>query len=497
MFAQTRLILANDLRLVWRGLASGGRTRKAALPSLLLLAGHAAAFFVFTTLDRPIPLAVESLLWTFCTLIMVSVAINHATAALYERADFDLLLGAPVAPGAILLARLFSIVASALLGVSLFVLPAINGAAFAHDARYFAAYPTWLLLGAIAAATGVGLTLVLVRWLGLRRARTAAHIAAALAASTLFIASQVPAALAGGARSAWIETLLAIFRHPVLATLPHAARGNSAALGALAVVAVVACAVVTRSMERAFLSGSQEAASFRSSRPARPGRRTHRWTAGLFAATFRKDLRLILRDPLLLAQVLPSAFYFAPVFVVLMMRPNGGLPLLAPLGLLLATQFSKLLALVATAGDEGWDLIRLSPASELRVRLAKLAAGLAAPLALALVLWLVIGVAGHPWLALVSLVTGTATAAACAWIQVTDVRPSPRQDVFKIHYKRSFGRGLWRTVLINVLMSLGAAALGCLAYGWALPGAFLVTLTVVAVAAVFTCVQPRSIPEAT
>ena len=194
-----------------------------------------------------------------------------------------------------------------------------------------------------------------------------------------------------------------------------------------------------------------------------------------------------MRDPLLLSQVLPSILYLLPALLGL--YTTLGMATLAPLSVLVAGQLSAQFALVATAGEEGWDLIRMSPAPERRLRLAKMAAGIALPLALAAALCLALAIAGRPWLALFSLSVSTLCAIGGAWLQISHVRPSPRHDVVRSRLKNSPGRLFGGMAL----MASGATAAGFYAHGNWFGGGMALAVCLVGFAGILALVKLRAL----
>lgn len=482
--AQTRLILHNDLRLLWRELRAGKWRLfgSGILIGVVLLVLHAISLLGFSMAKSPPPVAVETLIWAFFSFSMLGAAMTHAIGLLFERADFDLLLTAPIQPRAVLLARLASIATSSAFGVALLMVPLLNGAAFGLGPAYLAGYVTWFLCAAIAGSVAVGLTLAIVRVLGVRRARVTVQVLAALLGATVYLASQLGHLVPSEAGLGGLKRLAGVFKYPAVNVVGQAGHGDVRALAILAVIASVVVAFTTALLARVFVGGTQDAAVVEPRR--KQTSHAHRWTDGLLAATFRKDLRLILRDPLLLAQILPSAVYFIPALFVF--GRTSGVALLAPFSVLVATQFSMQLTHVAAAGEECWDLIRMSPSPELRLRLAKMGAGLALPVALAVVLCLILAGAGRPWIALVSLLTAVATAATCAWLAVLDIRPTPRKDVLKRGARGGPSHGIARGIVSAALMFTAAGAVGLLASGYLLLGGCLIGLVSVGIAACFT-----------
>ncbi|MBL9190709.1 MAG: hypothetical protein JNJ82_00045 [Opitutaceae bacterium] len=480
LVSQTLLILRNDLRINWREFRSGRLSVGLIVIGLLLILGHVIAFLVFLRLKQPPPIALEAFGWAFFGLIMLSAAMTQSIGLLYERADFDLLLSSPVQPRAVLAARMLSLGAGAAVTVAPFLLPVLNGAIFGLSPHYAAGYLVWLLLAALAASLGVWMALGLVRWIGVRRARIVAQVAAALFGASLYLGLQLPNLLPREFKRGTSERLQAVAGSVWFAAPARAARGEGVPLATLIALAGACVALTTRQMARTFISGTQDATVV-----AAPSRRAgrgspQRWTEGLARATVRKEIRLILRDPLLIAQILPSALYILPA--LFSFGRQGGWLLLAPVMVVTATQFSSMLTAVAAAGEEGWDLIRMSPAHDLTLRLAKMAAGLVVPVAFSAIIGLVLAIAGHPWLALTGLLIGASTASAAAWLQVTDIEPVARKDLFKRRAQRSKLRG----VITVLLMMSAAAGMGIAAQGSLWIGVVVLGVSQLGVIACFT-----------
>lgn len=489
LFRQTGLILRNDLRLLWRNYVAG-RWRALggiALMVLFLVLAHGVAFLVFANVRQPPPLQIEAAGWYFFTFFMLGAAMNTAIGLLYERADFDLLLSSPVSARAVLFARVATLGLSALFSVAFFLLPLLNGLTFFQDWRYAAGWLVWIFLAALCASLGVTLTLSLVRWLGIKRARIAVQVFAAVASALVFLVMQAPNLLPRKQGAAVFATLARLTDTPHFTWLARCARGEPLPLLVLGLVSVGAVALTLRRLSGAFISGSQDAGAVTSTRRA-SGRR-YRWVDHFAHAVFRKDFRLIARDPLLLAQILPTAFYLIPG--IFSFGRKSGIVLIAPIAVVIAAQFSLTLSAVAAAGEECWDLIRMSPAPELRLRVAKMLAGMALPLLLSFTICTVLAFAGHPWVALITAVAAVATAAPCAWLQVTNIQPTARRDVLR----RRGGRSLVRGIISGLFIMVGAVSVGLIGHGQRLAGTLGLTLLVLAALACFTFVKPKALPS--
>ena len=484
--AQTRLVLRNDLRLLWRDIMA---TRwkdylSVSLIVVLFLIANAIVIPIFFIFHCRPPLTGETIAWLFFGFMMLSAAMNHAIKVLFERSDFDLLLSAPISPRAVLLARTAAMGAGAALSVALFLLPLLNGALLAVSPGYAAGYLVWLLLACTVSSAGVWFTLLLVKWLGPRRARIWAQVVAAVLGAGVYLVFQSQSFIRESLRSEFVSHALRLLDQPAVSFVARAGRGEPLPLLALAAVSVVFTALTTRLLARMFIGGVQEGNAVAPSRK-RVSSRRHVFIEGVARATFWKDLRLIVRDPLLLAQVLPSALYILPAFFGL--GQLGGVTLLGPVSLVLAVQFSLALTAVSASGEECWDLIRMSPTAELRLRLAKMAAGMALPMILSALLCLALALLGHPVLALLGLVFSLGCAGAASWLQVTRINPTPRHDLLR--RRRSGGQNLAGGIIAAVIMMIGAVGLGLAGSSHWIAATLVLGLTTLLVLACFVLVK--------
>ena len=486
LLKQTRLILRNDLRLLWREIRSGKLkiATGATLLVLVLLVLHAISIFAFSHLNQTPPLAVEAGLWAFFGFLMLGAAMNQAIGLFFERADFDLLLSSPIATRAVLLARITVMSVGAFVGAGLLLMPLLDGIIVGFSPTYLFGYAVWILLSIVAACVGVWLTLALVRLLGARRARIWVQVLAAVLGAAIYLSFQIQNHLPPADKAAFWDSLRTAADWLGFSHLARAGRGELTELLLLVAITALAAFITSRQLARTFLTGLQES-GVRPSRIPRADGKTYRLRGGLARATFLKDLRLITRDPLLLSQILPSFMYILPAFIGF--RQFGGITVLAPIAVVLAVQFSTLLSDVAVAGEDCLDLIRASPSPETRLRLAKMAAGMALPLAASLIACLVIAGTGRPWLALLAFITGAVTASGCSWLSVTRVAPSPRQDLFNRKRRRT---SLARNIVIGALLITACGGISLVAHGtlWFI-GLLLLGATGLGVIACFTFVS--------
>ena len=467
-----RWLLLHELRLAWfnMGSSSGSaNSRRPGTTSLVLLAAgwvalHVVAWFALRRLDgfdrRAMPLLAGVTAGAIiAATAMLATSLRASVVALFERGDLDLLLSSPLPSRSIFTVRLAAIAAGTA-GFYYFLL-----APFAH-AGLLLGQTAWL--GLYAAAIGLPLlfaccgmlaTLALVRALGARRTRVVAQVLGALAGASAFIVSQLYMQSSRVQQQAMGTTLHALLSRaggvgaesavwlPARAVLgdPWPAVG----LLTMAVLAFVATAATTH---RFFVHGLQQSASQarRSPRPA-PGVRL-RFRRSLFETVVLKEWRLIRRDPHLISQVLLQLLYLFPLIFIIFSKSALQLPgIVAGLTLLCASLAGSLAWIVISAEDTP-ELLRSAPAPRRTVRLAKLCAAAAPPLALVALplLWLIHRAPGAGLLACFSVVAAVWSAAL---VVLWSGRPGVRSNF------KGRGKGNW---VSNVLEMAGSLCWGTL-----------------------------------
>jgi ABC-2 type transport system permease protein len=394
---------------------------------------------VQTLQGYPLLLAVGATLFLF--LLLVSAAISATLEALYERGDLDLLLGAPIRPRLVLASRLLSVAATAARFYAILSVPLLVFVLAAGLWRLLGLVPWLLSMALISASLGGLLTLGLVRWIGVRRARTVASIVGAISGAAFFLVSQLrnlrgqnAAPVVGQAQ---IEGLLATFQTagplgqgsvlwypartlwleplPTLLTLAF-----SLGLFALSV----------RLLEGAFTSGAQQAGMHGAVKSTRAAAGPLRFRQGAWAVLF-KEWRLLARDPLLLSRILLQLVYLLPLAFVLFRNNAGTGLLLGGTGILALGSLAGSLAMITTNAEEAPELLLSAPQKLLRLRWLKLWAGVTPVLAL----WLLLGVGGllrsPTWVSLLGAALGLWSILGAALIVLWRPLELRRADLFR------------------------------------------------------------------
>jgi ABC-2 type transport system permease protein len=315
-----------------------------------------------------------------------------------------------------------------------------------------AAYPVFAAFGLGAAGIGLALTLMLVRWLGARRARVVAQILSGVLGASFFLAWQIPNMMPRDARERLISQLNEMLGSgwlgpdSVLWWPLRALFGDP--LPALAIVAggVALFVVVVRITRETFLAGTQEAAS--ASKAVQTRDAVFAFRRGLVRGVITKELKLIARDPNLIAQTLLQALYIVPL-LFLLMRQSTVFTLLGPVMILMLAQVAGNLAWITVAGEEAPDLVGSAPVDRGKVRWLKALAALLPPAAVGVPVALLY-LTRSPRLALVFAAFLAIALAAAAVVQVWAGKPAPHRDL-KQRQKQNIG--------INLLEFLSVAGI--------------------------------------
>lgn len=484
-------LVRHDARLTWRELTT---TTK---PWVAVLGGAAVVTIVHVLLWLPIrglrglfegPLPAEAV---FGAVILVAVTfpflitlgMNRSVLALFERGDMDLLASSPLSSRVIFASRVLNVALFVFLASGLLLLPLGSVGVMVGLPQLLGIYPLLAAMALAAASVAMLVTLVLVRLVGARRARTLTQVLSMVGLALIFLASQLPNLASTenvAGLAARIVSLAELFR-------PDGPLGAGSALWfparalyfePLPVLAVLAGSALlfwlaTVTLHRSFMSGAQESVTSHAKRPA--GGRPLRFRPGAGAAVLRKEWRAILRDPYLVSQVLLQLVYMLPVaFIVFVDNPQAATALFEPVlvGMLVVIPgtLAAALARICFAGEEAADLLAASPNPPALLTRLKLLAVLLPVWVLTLAI--AIGVIGFGLKAPVATVI-TAVGAFMSTVSAALVRSwnplrASRADLFK---RRSRGDLLLQFVegLLPLILGLAAGALVAAAEWWWVP----------------------------
>jgi ABC-2 type transport system permease protein len=303
-------------------------------------------------------------------LLMLSGASVYVLRSFHDRGDLDLLLAAPVPPRRVLAAKAMAVHASVALPLLTIFSPfLIISAVLGH--------PGWLggivmiaVTAVVATSLAFALATGLFKAMGARRARMVIQIGGGVFAAVVAIGGQLPNFAPGlfWRFAAW----LAAAPPPPLDLPARALFGDPLALvlmiGLAAALATAAAQLASGRMGRhgeAVDLGRivTRSAAFRG-----------RSRKGLLAVMFAKELRLLGRDPELLASVALQLAYMVPAFSLIFAGGAVSPGRLAAACVLFSALLPSSLAWLTLCGEDAPDLIATAPVARGVIIRAKLLA---------------------------------------------------------------------------------------------------------------------------
>lgn len=462
-------LLKHELLLAWRNFSQTSAIFVIAA-GLFWLFFHFAAFQIMRnlsleTLDGPAVIVPGFIVLVGLTLVLSS-AIVLSVNALYDRGDLDLLISSPLPTRTVFAARGVGVAVSAVALPALFLTPFAHAGIFAGQWSFAAVYPMLVAIGLGVAGIAFALTLQLVRWLGARRARVAAQILGALIGASLFLGFQLLNFRPQAGEEAQAAQLMELLSSPWLSPDSmlwwpvRAFFGDPLPFAAMFIGGTTVFVVVVGATSKAFVAGTQQPAVGRARRARTT--ETARFERGLVRNVLRKELRLIIRDPNLIANTLLQSLYMVPLLLI--MARGGDLTLLiGPAAILLLSAITGNLAWITISAEEAPDLIGSAPVNRDGMRWLKAAAALLLPAALALPF---VGyyLLRDPLLAPVVVAYIALGLAASAVIQVWGGKPSPQRDL-KLRQKQNIGLNFLE--MLGTFAITGACALTLRGSWWA------------------------------
>lgn len=381
-------LIRHEVRLAWRGF--GGRKAKVAIATMAVLSAvlHVIAWSLLRGWSGEAwPAAATYLLgvaaWV-CILLMLAQAIAASVQALFDRGDLDLLLSSPLPTRTVFVARGLGIATN----VSVFYLfvlgPFADVGLFMGRANLLAIYPTLLAIALGVSALGLWLTLLLVRWLGARRARGVAQVIGALVGAALFLAAQSSNMLGPRITRAVIVRLVAWAEPggPLALDSPawwpaRALQGALVPMAAIAATGGLAFWAVVQLAHRRFLAGTQESVTGSARRGlGSPRAGSTRFRAGVWRNVLVKEWRMILRDPQVISQTLLQVLYLTPMVFVVARTGSQALTLVVPVAVYLASFLASNIAWLTVAAEDAPELLGSAPLRLARLRALKVLAAL-------------------------------------------------------------------------------------------------------------------------
>jgi len=396
--------------------------------------------------SAPLMMGFDAALLLIFTL-MLSQTLASATTAFFERGDLDLLLSSPLPARRVLAVRAVAIATTPFLWFTLFLTPVLLPVAVMGQPRFLAAYLMLAAVALLAGAAGVSLAMALFRLLGARRTRTVGQLIAALIGAGFFLISQSRNFLPDNGREAFggVMRWAASGVFAPAAPLSWPARGvmgQPLPLLAFMAGALLIFAAMAAGLGRRFSVDASMAAGVGSG-PVRVSNRavtTKGFGGGVFSTMIRKELRLLVRDPTLLSQVLLRTLYVLPMTFVLVKSAGhhstasnapaylGAFGLAPYAGALtfMAGQIAGSLAWITISAEDAPELLACAPVDSRVVRRAKLAATMI-PVALLLAAPVIALLVIMPWVGVCALAGAAVSAMASGRVNLWFEKPAPRK----------------------------------------------------------------------
>jgi ABC-2 type transport system permease protein len=459
-------LVSHEVRLTFR---NSKKSKRGLWVRLILLALFLLAGVQLALVLRGVPIVPrpQYLVWGSAILLillsfMTTQALIGAQRTLYDKTDLDLLLSSPLPEGRVLAAKLLGIAASAVATYAILMLPLALPVAFVGHPRLLAIVPVLAALALVAASFGLALSVVLVRTIGSRAAKTLGQIVAAALGGLIYLVSQLsnhdnPARgrLVNVAEwmkrsgwgtegwSAWPARGLFGEPWPLIAT---------------ALIGILLFSVTSFFFRLHFLASYQSAGD-RSSRRARPGERVRtRFAGGLLGAVLMKELRLLAREPGMLFMMMLRLIYLMPLLFAGLKAGQGGATLLATLaavGVVAAGQLCGSLAWVTISAEDAPDLLAVAPADIKQLRRMKLVAALVMGLPVALLVPVLLAFRS-PSAAAIALIGSILAGAGAGTIELLLGKPAKRSAFANRR------QGSLLTSLAGIFLSLATGGLTAL-----------------------------------
>ena len=461
----TAWLIRHEMRLAWRGVGGKRATVLLVVLAILSVALHVGAWSLLRhSPEGAWPPIVAYLLggaaW-LCITLMLAQAIAASVMALFDRGDLDLLLSSPLPTRNVFLARGLGIAANLPVIYLFFLAPLADVGPFVGHANLLAIYPALLAISLAVTALALALTLLLVRWLGARRARGVAQVIGSLVGAAMFLVFQIPN-VAGpeftrhmvGRLMGWAQPGGPLALDSPLWWPARALQGDLLPMLAIAALGAGAFWAVVGLAHRRFLDGTQESVTGSARRGlASPRAGATRFRAGLRRNMLVKEWRLIARDPQVIMQTLMQVLYMMPAMFLIVRSTSQALALLVPMVVYIASMLASNIAWLTVAAEDAPELLGTAPVTMGRLRALKVLAAL-------LPVWLLVSplIAWLAWqhpleasIFVACLAGGTLSVGAA---QVWYPRQGKRTDL----KKRMQGHGILGVLELAVVLSWGGLA---------------------------------------
>lgn len=381
--------------------------------ALIIYAG-AGSMFAPASVDshgmRDLFRGVGTAVWCFLLFVMMSGGLVRALVVLHEQDDSSLLLSSPVQPRAILAARLFGNALQSCLVDGFIIIPWINVLIFVFGKwECLWGYPVWFALAIIVTCIDGLFSFGLIAWFGLRRARFFSQaVPFVLIFGVTFFAGSLSVSVAEmnvGEQRQMPPELQAHFialSHTPFVWINRAAGGNPLFLVMIFSAAAGLAMLTLRLTERAFIEGTRHLAQDAGS--AKSGTADAPFRSGVLRLEVRKNLRLIVRTPMMMVQCLAQSLM--PIGIACVLGRDDLARAVAFFVIFAAGVLAGMFTIAAGTVEECDDLLVMSPHRVRLFRYGKMLSGCLGPLTVALLVGVGFLLAGERLLAAAVLFGG-------------------------------------------------------------------------------------------
>ncbi len=450
-------LLRHELRVSVRALRRGNSRFARIIPVILLaivpiIGGIALAILIATATHHASPRAAARALHALrgpagagviaVLILMISTASMSVLRAFYERGDLDLLLSAPLDPSRVLAAKSVGVAVITAAPFLVLLGPFALTSVVLGGGRWLGALVMVAVDATLATAIAIVVTSVLFKAIGVRRARVAVQLASATLGGLVFLMSQAPTFAPDMSKH-----MIAAITRPWPAPLDwptRAALGEPLPILALATLAAVSFAGAVR-LGATRLAAAGAAQSERSAAAAK----THvvHFRAGVVRNIVVKELRLIARDPELIAQVSLRMIYLIPI-TALILRGSAAIdpgPAIAAAVTGFSALLASSLAWIIVCAEDAPDLIASAPQDGQATARAKTLAACTLPLGFAATVAALVA-PSRPAAAAATIGMAIVATVSAALLQLWFGRPA-RRSAFRRRQAGSFVIGIGEVAL--------------------------------------------------
>ena len=368
--------------------------------------------------------------WCFLLFVMISGGLARALVVLHEQDDSNLLLSSPVSPRAILAARLFGNALQSCLVDGFIIVPYINVRICVLGGfhwNFLWGFPVWFALAIIVTCIDGLFSFGLIRWLGMRRARLFSQaIPFVLIFAVTFLTGSLSLSVAGMDVNVTephmppvMQDKFIALSHTPMVGMARAAAGSLPHLAIIFASAAALALITLRLTERAFIEGTQNLAE--NVTTAVPGKVDAPFRAGVLKLEIRKNLRLIVRTPMMMVQCIAQVL--TPVGIAFVLGREDIPRAVCFFVIFVTGVLSGMFTIAAGTVEECDDLLRMAPRRFFLFRLGKMMSGCFWPMGIVLMVMAGLFMAGEWFLAVAVFFAAVPLGAASSVVGETFATP--------------------------------------------------------------------------